>query len=189
MTADQVFDCEKFLFLPWMKWNPSFANKYESVGLKIFTFWRHYNLYKQGLKLRIFSTIGILVFMPYIWLSSYIIPWSMFINAMYLSLKTNDFHPLTMTKVYSEKYHKIYMWLIIFRKMLRTLLLARLYESKNVNVMVIAHRIFRPWKEDVLVDIDAFDKYKQFLVSIWPQSQVTKPTLFYNFSILWSFYN
>ena len=189
MTADQVFDCEKFLFLPWMKWNPSFADKYESVGLKIFTFWRHYNLYKQGLNLRIFSTIGILVFMPYIWLSSYIIPWSMFINAMYLSLKTNDFHPLTMTKVYSEKYHKIYMWLIIFRKMLRKLLLAKLYESKNVNVMVIAHRIFRPWKEDVLVDIDAFYKYTQFLVSIWPQSQITKTTLFYNFYILWSFYN
>ena len=50
--------------------------------------------------------------------------------------------------------------------MLRKLLLAKLYESKNVNVMVIAHRIFRPWKEDVLVDIDAFYKYTQFLVSI-----------------------
>ena len=109
MTADQVFDCEKFLFLPWMKWNPSFADKYKSVGLKILTFWRHYNLYKQGLNLRIFSTIDILVFMPYIWVSSYITPWSMFINAMYLSLQTNDFHPLTMTKVYSETYHKIYV--------------------------------------------------------------------------------
>ena len=74
MTADQVFDCEKFLFLPWMKWNPSFADKYKSVGLKIFTFWRYYNLYKQGLNLRIFSTIDILVFMPYIWISSYITP-------------------------------------------------------------------------------------------------------------------
>ena len=89
----------------------------------------------------------------------------MFINAMYLSLQPNDFHPLTMTKVYSETKHK-HMSLIIFRKMLRKLLLARLYESKNVNVRVIAHRIFRPWKKHVLVDIDAFYKYKQFLVSI-----------------------
>ena len=40
--------------------------------------------------------------------------------------------------------------------------------------------LFRVWKEDVLVDIDAFDKYKQLLVSIWPQSQITKTTYFYN---------
>ena len=72
------------------------------------------------------------------------------------------------------------MWLKIFRKILRNLLLVKLYESKNVNVRVIAHHIFRPWKEDVLVDIDAFYKYKQFSVSIWPQSQITKTTLFYN---------
>ena len=50
--------------------------------------------------------------------------------------------------------------------MLRKLLLAKLYESKNVNVRVIAHHIFRPWKEDVLVDIDAFYKYEHFSASI-----------------------
>ena len=38
MTTDKVFDCEMFLFLPWMEWNPSFDDKYESVRLKIFTF-------------------------------------------------------------------------------------------------------------------------------------------------------
>ena len=48
------------------------------------------------------------------------------------------------------------------------------------NAWVIAHYLFRACKEDVLVDIDAFGKYKQFLVSIWPQSQITKTKYFYN---------
>ena len=82
----------KVVPLPWMKWNPSFDDKYcKSVRLKSFTFWMHYNLCKQGLNLRIFGTIDILVFRPYIWLSSYIIPWSMFINAMYLFMKQMTF--------------------------------------------------------------------------------------------------
>ena len=113
--------------------------------------------------------------------------------------ETNDFHPLTMTRVYSDKriYFTIlkvvatqllecpfkfttkYMWLSIIRKNASKILLAKLYESKNVNVRVLAHHLFRLWKEDVLVDIDAFYKYEHFSVSIWPQCQITKTTLFY----------
>ena len=63
-------------------------------------------------------------------------------------------------------------------KMLRKLLLARLYESKNVNVKVIAHRIFRPWKKHVLVDIDAFYKYKQFLLVFDRNLKLQKPHCF-----------
>ena len=57
-------------------------------------------------------------------------------------------------------------YLVIINKMLRKLLLAKLYESNNINVRIITHHIFRSWQEDFLIDIDAFFKYEFFSISI-----------------------
>ena len=48
----------------------------------------------------------------------------------------------------------------------RNLLLAKIYESKNVNVGIKTQHIFQSWKEDKSIDMDVLNMYKHLSVSI-----------------------
>ena len=48
---------------------------------------------------------------------------------------------------------------------------------KNVNVGIKTLHKFQSWKEDNSSDMDVMNMYKDLLVSIWPQSQITEINL------------
>ena len=48
----------------------------------------------------------------------------------------------------------------------RNLLLAKIYESKNVNVDMKTKHIFQSWEEDKSIDMDVLNMYEHLSVSI-----------------------
>ena len=100
-----------------------------------------------------------------------------------LTHEINEFHPQTMTRVYSyyciyfttQKDARVSVYKSHKRNVIKhpqekcsvnfcakskeTYLLAKIYESKNVNVGIKTQHIFQSWKEDKSIDMDIMDVY------------------------------